>query len=79
MDFKCYSRTKEFQVVSAVQKDNMRLTVTRITESNAMYSRVYYNVCMIDGALRIFDSVESNTGRLWHIYDTVRISMVYGR
>jgi hypothetical protein len=79
MDYKYDKRTRDFEVIASAQCDDMRLTVTCITESDMMYDRTYYNVCMVYGALRVFDSVESNLERLWHIYDTIRIPILYGR
>lgn len=72
-------KATEFELVSEVQKDNIRLTITRITETGILYNRVYYNICMVYGALRVFDSVESNMERLWYMYKAIHDAIVKGR
>jgi hypothetical protein len=75
MNFECYNVKKDFDLLYAVEHGDMRLTVTRITESHIMYSRAYYSVCLVEGALCVYSAVESNVGRWCHIYETIRNAM----
>lgn len=79
MEFTCYKKTYDHKLVQSFERENIRLTVTKVIEFDMCYRQVFYDITMVYGARRIYKSVESNLERVWYIYDTIQHAIAYGR
>ncbi len=72
-----YSKQVKRSLMQRVESDNIVLSITRVQQSSRGFHRVvYFDICMVYGARCIFRSLESNFDRVWHIYSTIKQSIV---
>ncbi len=74
-----YTKQTKRDLIQHLKVDNMRLSITRIREESRGLSKITcYHISLYSGYRVVFESIESNSERLWYLYDTIFDAM-HGR